>query len=322
MRGLLLLNLLTLLFGSAFPPRRSPSRAAHSLSSSFSLSCSLAPSLTCSPSANIAVVKEAQEGLGPWAFSAGRFALAALAFSPCLPAALSSSRTLRAGAELGAIAAAGYACQAWGLQSTSASHTAFLGSFTVLLVPFLAGLTGRTIPLGTWAATGVALLGICALELGGVDAGGTHQAMLQVGSLSLPAAACGDVASFLSAALFALQLLRTEYHCGRLGEGGAPPLIAAQLATLALLFGGLAVAVPTPAMDALLSSAEGPEALLSALPLKEWLLTGVVSTAGALWAELEALREVSAPDAALIYATEPVWGAVTGASKPPAMFFR
>jgi drug/metabolite transporter (DMT)-like permease len=256
-------------------------------------------------------VKEAQEGLGPWAFSAGRFALAALAFSPCLPTAISSSRTLRAGAELGAIAAAGYACQAWGLQSTSASHTSFLGSFTVLLVPFLAGLTGRTIPLRTWAATGVALLGICALELGGVDAGGGHQAMLQLGGFSLPASACGDAASLVSAALFALQLLRTEHHCSKLGEGGAPFLISAQLTTLALIFGALTVAVPTPAMDALLRNADGPQALLTALPLKEWLLTGVVSTAGALWAELEALREVSAPDAALVYATEPVWGAVT-----------
>lgn len=261
----------------------------------------------------MAVVKLAQESLGPWLFSAGRFSLAALAFSPFLPSALASPRTLRAGAELGLISAAGYASQAWGLQSTSASHTAFLGSFTVLLVPLFAGWAGRAIPGRTWAATGVALAGIAALELGGVSGGGGEAAgVVQMGGLQLAAGTVGDLASLFSAALFAVQMIRTEYHCSQLGGAAAPPLIATQLATLALLFGLAAAAGVSadPGASAALFSGDAM-AVAQRLPLREFFLTGVVSTAGALWAELEAFRSVSAPDAALVYATEPVWGAVT-----------
>ena len=266
-RGLVLLNLLTLLFGS-----------------------------------NVAVVKGAQEALGPWSFSAGRFAFAAVAFAPCLPAAVADRQVLAAGVELGAIAAAGYGLQAWALTETSAGHTAFLGAFTVLLVPILAGISGRAIPGRTWTATLVALVGISILELGD----------LAEASSAVANSVAGDVAALASAAVFAWQILRTEHHVGRLGissSARAPALIAAQLATLAALFAVAAAA------DAHLAGATAADASAAAfnvadLPLFAWLYTGLVSTAGTLWLELEALRDVSAPDAALVYSTEPVWGAL------------
>ena len=270
-RGLLLLNLLTLLFGS-----------------------------------NVAVVKGAQEALGPWAFSAGRFAFAAVAFAPCLPAAVADEQVLAAGAELGAIAAAGYGLQAWALTETSAGHTAFLGAFTVLLVPILAGISGRAIPGRTWAATAVALVGISVLELGD----------LAEGSTAVANSLAGDVAALASAGVFAWQILRTEHHVGRLGltsSARAPALIAAQLATLAALFAVAAGADANLATTAGTAGAEGATGAafnMSDLPLFAWLYTGLVSTAGTLWLELEALRDVSAPDAALVYSTEPVWGAL------------
>ena len=250
----------------------------------------------------MAVVKGAQEALGPWSFSAGRFAFAAVAFAPCLPAAVADRQVLAAGVELGAIAAAGYGLQAWALTETSAGHTAFLGAFTVLLVPILAGISGRAIPGRTWTATLVALVGISILELGD----------LAEASSAVANSVAGDVAALASAAVFAWQILRTEHHVGRLGissSARAPALIAAQLATLAALFAVAAAA------DAHLAGATAADASAAAfnvadLPLFAWLYTGLVSTAGTLWLELEALRDVSAPDAALVYSTEPVWGAL------------
>lgn len=249
-------------------------------------------------------MKGAQDELGPWAFSAGRFAIAALAFAPCLPVAFTDAAVRSAGIELGAIASLGYALQAWGLTQTSAGHVAFLGAFTVLLTPLLAGLGGRIIPGRTWGATATAMVGIAILELG---AGGGDGAGVSV---------AGDISAFAAAAVFAWQILRTEHHIRRLSLGAGSPralgLVAAQLATLAGCFCAAAALEATLSgnMLPLRNLLEG-HVDVKQLPLLSWLYTGVISTAGTLWLELEALRDVSAPDAALVYSTEPVWGALT-----------
>lgn len=53
----------------------------------------------------------------------------------------------------------GYTLQAMGLELTTASRGAFTGTFTVLAVPILVGLSGRKIPWSTWAAAAGALTG-------------------------------------------------------------------------------------------------------------------------------------------------------------------
>jgi hypothetical protein len=55
--------------------------------------------------------------------------------------------------------AGGYTAQAVGLSMTSASHGAFTGTFTVLAVPMLVGLSGRRIATKTWLAGAAALIG-------------------------------------------------------------------------------------------------------------------------------------------------------------------
>ena len=268
------------------------------------------------------MVKAAQAALDPWSFGAGRFALAALAFAPALPRALRSPRLRTASAELGLLAAAGYAAQGWGLTATSASHTAFLSAFTVILVPVIAasGVLGARgeVPQRTWAAAAVAIAGMAVLELGAAAAGAGEASGGAATTLA------GDAASLLAAALFAAQLVRTEHHAALLtadeaeacepGEASpAMALVAGQLATLAACFaaGAAVTAACSPAPHAL--PAVSLDAL-AALPWGAWLFTGLVSTAGTLWLELEALRDVSAPDAALVYATEPVWGAAVAAA--------
>ncbi len=265
----------------------------------------------------MAVVKAAQASLDPWSFGAGRFALAALAFAPALPRALRSPSLRSASAELGLLAAAGYAAQGWGLTATSASHCAFISAFTVILVPVIAasGALGPrgAVPPRTWAAAAIAVAGVAVLEL---TAGGSNEAASSLG---------GDAASLLAAALFAAQLVRTEHHAARLGAdedaadtpgepSAAMALVAGQLATLAACFaaGAIASAALAPPDIADWSVNDVIEAA-RALPWAAWVFTGLVSTAGTLWLEIEALRDVSAPDAALVYATEPVWGAAVAA---------
>ena len=57
------------------------------------------------------------------------------------------------------VASGGYTAQAIGLEYTTAARGAFTGTFTVLAVPLLVGLSGRKVPGTTWAAAVVALIG-------------------------------------------------------------------------------------------------------------------------------------------------------------------
>jgi drug/metabolite transporter (DMT)-like permease len=88
--------------------------------------------------------------------------------------------------------------------------------------------------------------------------------------------------------------------------------VAGQLATLAACFA--AAAGVSAALNPADSAAAFASLDIASLPWGAWLFTGLVSTAGTLWLEVEALRDVSAPDAALVYATEPVWGAAFAAA--------
>lgn len=81
----------------------------------------------------MAVVKGAQEALGPWA-SAGRFAVSALCFSPFLPAALRRPAVARAGAELGLLAAVGYASQARACVAAFLSFTKKTKTYLLLYI--------------------------------------------------------------------------------------------------------------------------------------------------------------------------------------------
>eukprot|EP00887_Chlorella_sp_A99_P000383 scaffold13.g383.t1 len=110
-------------------------------------------------STNWVVVKEAGMEIDPFGFAFLRFFVAAVAFSPFLKTATKDWRVLVGGAELGLYTAAGYMLQSMGLLTTDASRASFLSTFTVLVVPFLVGLTpGRTVKPITWAAAVAALV--------------------------------------------------------------------------------------------------------------------------------------------------------------------
>jgi hypothetical protein len=119
-------------------------------------------------------------GLNFW-----RFLSSALLFSPALLRAFneqkhkknhddqesassssSSSSIWRAGAELGVYTFLGFAFQAIGMETTSASKSAFLLYLNVKFVPFFAfALFGRNISATTWVAAALALAGASLLLL-------------------------------------------------------------------------------------------------------------------------------------------------------------
>lgn len=135
LQGVLMLNLLTILFGS-----------------------------------NMALLKmsEGVGGMEPELFTAVRFATAAAALAPLgLTKALRDPQLALGGLELGFWAAGGYATQAMALLSADASRVSFLSAFTVISVPLLAGLTGKETPKCTWLCVALALGGVSLLEAGG-----------------------------------------------------------------------------------------------------------------------------------------------------------
>jgi drug/metabolite transporter (DMT)-like permease len=154
------------------------------------------------------VVKDVGASFDPFGFAFLRFAVAAAAFAPFTAVAARDKRVLRAGVEIGVWTAAGYITQSAGLLTTDASRASFLSTFTVLVVPFLAGLSGRGVSAVTWASCLAALVGVGLLEQGGAPPG------------------AGDVWSFLSAVAFGVQVFRTEQHARTLGSGASLPLMS------------------------------------------------------------------------------------------------
>ena len=104
--------------------------------------------------------------------------------------------------------AAGYITQSLGLLTTDASRASFLSTFTVLVVPLLAGMSGKGVSPVTWASCLAALVGVGLLEQSGAAPG------------------IGDAWSMLSAVAFGIQMFRTEHWARVLGNGANLPLMS------------------------------------------------------------------------------------------------
>ena len=117
----------------------------------------------------------------------------------------------------------------------------------------------------------------------------------------------GDACCVASAILFGVHKFRSESITGRVHDTVA--LVALQLAILAAA--SCLLAVPDGAQYLSTAGLDFAQvwADLSALPWDELAFMGIGTTAVTLWIEMNSLKEVSAPLAALIYSAEPLWGA-------------
>ncbi|CAI0394180.1 unnamed protein product [Linum tenue] len=244
---------------------------------------------------DICMVKAVEATTDPAAFAAVRFLVSAIPFVPFLLRSRGDSHTRNAGFELGLWASLGYLIEAVGLLTADASRASFISLFTVIAVPLLDGMLGGIVPARTWFGVLMSAIGVAMLESSGSPPN------------------VGDLLSFLSALFFGIHMLRTEHFSRKMKKEDFLPLlgyevcVVAMSSTIWVVIGGL--------LD---GNRELSQSSWSWLMMWDWvvsfpwmpaLYTGVFSTGLCLWAEMAAMRSVSATETAVIYGLEPLWGA-------------
>jgi len=227
--------------------------------------------------ATFVVIKSAVEDIGPLSFVAWRFLLGT---SVLALFAIPRGRLIwRQGTLAGIALFAGYAFQTAGLQHTTASNSALITGLYVVITPFLAAAFSKRAPSGwTVGAAAVSFVGLVLLT-------GTDGLRVDRGDLL-------TVACALAFALHIVLLARFARH------HPVVPFTTVQLAVTAVLAFVLGFAVEGPGLP--------PSSVWGAL-----LLTGLAISAGAFLLQIWAQTVVGPTTAAVIVATESVFGVGT-----------
>jgi drug/metabolite transporter (DMT)-like permease len=171
------------------------------------------------------------------------------------------------------------------VQYTTAQRSGFFLYLNVKLVPFFAFvLLGRQISIPTWVSALTALAGTSLLAYDGT-------------SLALNT---GDLWSIAAAAASAMFILRLESASAQVPNAAALNASCLWVVTLASLIWSASLGLVT--VDNMVDT-------LTAHPL-ELLYLSAVTTALANWIQTKAQKNVTAERASVIYAMDPVWGAI------------
>ena len=234
--------------------------------------------------ATFIIIRSALEATGPFFFVGVRFAFAALAlilFS--LPLLKDFTwREVWAGMSIGLCIFGGYALQTCGLQTITASKSAFITAFYVPLVPLLQWLVMKRPPhLMAWVGIALAFPGV--LLLSGPDD-------------SSAGFGWGEMLTAISALAIAMEIIL--------------------IGLVARSVNARRVTIVQVLMASLLSFATMP-LVGESVPPPSWLVLGSafalgVSTAGIQYAINWAQKKVSPTRATLIYSCEPVWAGIFG----------
>lgn len=232
-----------------------------------------------------AVMKLAVDaGVPPASLNLGRFAVASALLSPFLAGA--SATELAAGLELGLWSFLGFALQTAGLATTTAARSGFLLYLNVKLVPLLGALTGRKVPESAWLAASIALAGTFCLAGDGAPW------------------ADGDSLSVLAAAASAAFILRLEARA----RDARPAQLSAVTVGVTAAFSAGWLACTGGLQGGWLSGAGGGVDWTTAAAAALYL--GAIPTAAATVLQAWAQKEVPAERAAIVYALDPVYGAL------------
>jgi drug/metabolite transporter (DMT)-like permease len=227
------------------------------------------------------VVKDAVERMPVMDFLAWRFAIATLVMVVARPrsALALDARGRRFGLLLGLALGGGYVAQTVGLRHTPASVSGFITGLFVVFTPLCAGvLLRKRVDRITWAAVGLATVGLALLSLRGLSIGG------------------GEAVTLLCALAFGLHIVGLGEWSASYDAAG---LAVVQLATVALL--SIVVAAPS-------SLAPPPDAGV-------WgavLLTAIAATAVAFFVQTWAQAHLAPTRAAVVMTMEPVFAGVFG----------
>ena len=216
------------------------------------------------------------------------------------------------GLELGIYMFLGYAFQAIGLETTTASRSGFLLYLNVKLVPFFSFLTfGKQIRASTWLSALVAFVGTALLTVDNSDTSHGVSFGLNV----------GDLWSIAAAAASAMFILRTEAASkavSKSSELNAASLWAVSLLSLIWTFAiaskNLHVDVETVtnaqmAAAAIRHTVDATFATFIDHPLQMFYLSAVTTTL-ANYIQSKGQKDISAERASIIYAMDPVYGAI------------
>ena len=274
-----------------------------------------------------AVIKTVVDDCDPSAFSFARFGLAAglvLPYVPSLRPVFTFDKLMtgestnediiegstsddnadlvawRWGLEMGFWMFCGYAFQAIGLLNTTAQRSGFLLYLNVKFVPFFARiLFGREISIPTWASAFTALLGTALLSFDGTSA----------------ALNVGDLWSIAAAAASAMFILRLESASAAVPDSSA--LNAACLSVVTA--GSLVWTIGETFMSSAVPDMNIVEACRITLSNVAYtvqkhpfalIYLGGVTTALANYIQTKAQKGISAERASIIYAMDPVYGAI------------
>lgn len=247
---------------------------------------------------DIPVLKEVEQITDPALFTVVRFSVTAILFLPFVLKVREDHQIRSAGMELGFWVSLGYLSQALGLLTSEAGQASFISAFTVIVVPLIDGMFGATVPVITWTGALASLVGVGILESGG----------------SPPCV--GDILNIMSAVFFGVHMLRTEQISRNTKKEHFFALLGYQVCVVAFssviwfIFKGM-IDGESHQLSFGFGSWEWSK-------LHDWILlfpwipaiyTGLFSTGLCLWAELDAMRDVSATETAIIYGLEPLWGA-------------
>ncbi|KAK1262899.1 hypothetical protein QJS04_geneDACA011911 [Acorus gramineus] len=251
--------------------------------------------LTVIYATNIPVVKEVEEIMDPALFTVVRFVMSAIPFLPFIWKARGDDQTRAAGIELGIWVSLGYLAQALGLLTSDAGRASFISAFTVIAVPLIDGLFGAKVPALTWFGAFASLIGVAMLESSG----------------SPPTV--GDLLNIMGAVFFGIHMLRTEHISRTTKKEKFLALLGYEVCVVALL--SMVWYILRGTFSDCEQASEAPWAWVTAwdwvvsFPWIPALYTGIFSTGLCLWAEMTAMRDVLATEAAIIYGLEPLWGA-------------
>jgi drug/metabolite transporter (DMT)-like permease len=221
------------------------------------------------------LIEKTVGSLSPSVLIATRFAVAALFFSVNLRRL--NALLLRDGLVLGLLFFVYLATETIALESIHANRAAFIVSLSAILVPLLGLLLGRRLPLKTFVAAGLALIGIGVMSWEG--------GVLGIGELLM----FGDAILY---AVYTLVLERVAKNHPSLS------LTSVQLLVIAVL-------------GALWSSSEIVQQFETIG--ENWaviLYLGLIATAIVVWLQTLAQQWIRSDEAALLYTLEPIFSAI------------
>lgn len=215
-----------------------------------------------------------------------------------IPISSKHVNVLLAGFEIGCWTGLGYVAQAFGLETTRASTSAFICSLAVVIVPILDLLSGKKPSSRTIIGSLMAVAGVALLELDGIS-------LANIMDENTCLFCDGDLFSLVQPFAFGIGFWRMEHAMKRYPEE-AMKMTAVQLTTTAFL--SILSCIMMSGFDGLPSLYEVLTWVQNPLILRSILLTGLVNTALTVYLETSAMKTLSATETTMLLSTEPIFG--------------